>query len=205
MESLEATFVKSIWSSKEIGWDVVASIGFSGGIVRMCNMIKGKKISVARTSHFWITVLMLEAWRENSISHVGHTRDFHLVEVHGQCGNLISSLVRKTSWKSLSKTGDMLGLEKASGVHSAEIYGQNSREIVYRNYLQADLLSIYRIEERNQIQKSKLNWLKVGDENSGFFHRFLNAKKRVNLITELMDDIGAVTRSFHDLYNHQDN
>lgn len=145
MESLEATFVKSIWSSKEIGWDVVASIVFSGGIVRMCNMIKvtvvgtikgrhslsvkcstvmldnqsertlwiqGKKISVARTSHFWITVLMLEAWRENSISHVGHTRDFHLVEVHGQCGNLISSLVRKTSWKSLSKTGDMLGLEK---------------------------------------------------------------------------------------------
>ena len=84
-------------------------------------------------------------------------------------------------------------------MHSAEIYGQNSREIVYRNYLQADLLSIYRIEERNQIQKSKLNWLKVGDENSGFFHRFLNAKKRVNLITELMDDIGAVTRSFHDI------
>lgn len=63
--------------------------------------------------------------------------------------------------------------------------------------MQAKLLSIYETKERNRIQKSKLNWLKVGDENLGFFHCFLNAKKRRNLITELVDDFGAVTRPLH--------
>lgn len=81
----------------------------------------------------------------------------------------------------------------------AEVSGLKSEEIECRNSLQAELLSIYRIEERSNTQNSKLHWLKVGDENSGFFHRFLSAQKRKNLITELVDDFGAATRSFHEI------
>lgn len=56
-----------------------------------------------------------------------------------------------------------------------------------RTFLRAELMTIYRLEERNLIQKSKLNWLTLGDENSNFFYRFLAAKKRRNLITELIN------------------
>lgn len=59
----------------------------------------------------------------------------------------------------------------------AERYGLNDEELAHKSALQADLLSVYRIEERNCIQKSKINWLTVGDENTGLFHRFLNEKR----------------------------
>lgn len=41
------------------------------------------------------------------------------------------------------------------------------------------------LEERNLIQKSKLNWLRLGDENTSFFYRFLAAKK-TKLFTEIL-------------------
>lgn len=65
-----------------------------------------------------------------------------------------------------------------------------------RMSLKAELFSLYRTEERNLRQKSKLNWLSLGDENSRFFHRFLAAKKRKNLIKELVGDQGSPTKSF---------
>ncbi|TYK01648.1 signal peptide peptidase-like 5 isoform X2 [Cucumis melo var. makuwa] len=54
--------------------------------------------------------------------------------------------------------------------------------------LEADLLEILRTKERNLLQKSKLTWLMLGDENTSFLHRFLAAKKRRNLIPELIND-----------------
>ena len=81
----------------------------------------------------------------------------------------------------------------------AELIGLNEEELDSRAALQAELLSFYQNEERNYIQKSKLNWLSLGDENTDFFHRFLNAKERRNLITELKDDNGVVSTSFHDI------
>ena len=35
MESFDALFIKSIWSSKEIIWEFVESVGASGGILTM--------------------------------------------------------------------------------------------------------------------------------------------------------------------------
>lgn len=79
---------------------------------------------------------------------------------------------------------------------TAVLVGLNVEELVFRSALQAEILSIYRIEGHNFIQKSKLNWLAVVDENTSFFHRFLNAKKKKNLITELKDDEESMTKSF---------
>ena len=44
--------------------------------------------------------------------------------------------------------------------------------------LKANLLELHRREERDLIQKSKLNWMKLGDEDTKFFHRFLAAEKK---------------------------
>ena len=49
---------------------------------------------------------------------------------------------------------------------TAEFVGLNAEELVFRSALQLEILSIYQIEERNFIQKRKLNWLAVGDENT---------------------------------------
>ena len=47
-----------------------------------------------------------------------------------------------------------------------------------RSSLKTDLMFLYRIEETSLIQKSKLNWLKLGDENTNFIYRFLGGKKK---------------------------
>ncbi|TYK03825.1 exodeoxyribonuclease-like [Cucumis melo var. makuwa] len=51
------------------------------------------------------------------------------------------------------------------------LVGLNVEELVFRSALQAEILSIYRIEGHNFIQKSKLNWLAVVDENTNLYKR----------------------------------
>ena len=50
-------------------------------------------------------------------------------------------------------------------------------ELESRSSLKAELMSLHKIEEMNLIQKRKLNWIRLGDENTSFFHRFLTVKK----------------------------
>lgn len=40
----------------------------------------------------------------------------------------------------------------------------NSMESYIRMSLKAELLSLYQMDERTLVQKSKLNWLNLGDE-----------------------------------------
>lgn len=83
----------------------------------------------------------------------------------------------------------------------AENSGYSSLEMDMRLSLKAELLSLYRLEERNLILKSKLTWLKLGDENSSFFHHFLAEKNRRNLISELINEQGILTNSFREIEN----
>ena len=75
-----------------------------------------------------------------------------------------------------------------------ESLNMSSLDNILKLSIKSDLLAIYRREERDLIQKSKLNWLKSGDENTSFFHRFLAAKRRHSLISELIDDQGTPYR-----------
>lgn len=75
----------------------------------------------------------------------------------------------------------------------------STTEMDIRLAIKVDLLNLYLLEERNLIQKSKLNWLKLGDENTKFFHRFLSAKRRRYMITELSSDSNMVLHSFRDI------
>ena len=65
--------------------------------------------------------------------------------------------------------------------------------------LKVELLGRFMNDERNLIQKRKLNWLKLGGENSSFFYRFLAAKKRKNLIAELVDKDCSILLSFWEM------
>ncbi|XP_038904301.1 uncharacterized protein LOC120090656 [Benincasa hispida] len=65
--------------------------------------------------------------------------------------------------------------------------------------LKADLLALYQLEEKSLIQKCKLKWLKEGDENTSFFHRFLSTRKRKNLFAKLLNDQDLPTRFTRDI------
>lgn len=71
-----------------------------------------------------------------------------------------------------------------------ECFGLSSGERGKRCVLQNGLLNIYIEKEGTLIQKCKVHWLKEGDENTKFFHRYLAAWKRKALISELKNDSG---------------
>lgn len=64
-----------------------------------------------------------------------------------------------------------------------------------------DLMEIYLTKERNSIQKMQTSQAKRGNVNSGFFHRFLAAKKRHQhaFIFELQSINGISLLTYHDI------
>lgn len=71
--------------------------------------------------------------------------------------------------KSKRQEEEIIG-ETEKGDSLAKNSETDQEELSLRMSLKADLLVIYRMEERNLIQKSKLNRLKLGDGNTNFFH-----------------------------------
>jgi len=45
-------------------------------------------------------------------------------------------------------------------------------------------------EEIYWVQRARANWLKHGDRNTNFFHRFASSRKKRNLVKGLVDDQG---------------
>lgn len=79
-------------------------------------------------------------------------------------------------------------LESITALDRKEVSaGLSSLDSERRRDLKRDLLGIYILEERNLIQKRKVQWLREGDENTGFFHRVLVVKKRRAFVMELFD------------------
>lgn len=106
---------------------------------------------------------------------------------HGWAGFVLSTKLRKVksavkAWN-LNFENEKKKTEEAliKEIEISELLIENSEDDgVGRDIclsLKADLLALYCIKERNLMQKSKLNWLSLGDENSKFFHRFLSAKR----------------------------
>jgi hypothetical protein len=47
-------------------------------------------------------------------------------------------------------------------------------------------------EELYWVQRGRVNWLKHGDQNTAFFHRFASARRKRNFIKCLKNDAGNV-------------
>lgn len=64
-------------------------------------------------------------------------------------------------------------------------------ERVKENELKRDLYNAYRDEDVYWSQKSRINWLKFGDQNTAFFHASTIQRQGFNRIAKLKDDEGV--------------
>jgi hypothetical protein len=60
-------------------------------------------------------------------------------------------------------------------------------------------MNLLRQEEETWRQKSRINWLAVGDRNTKFFHAYANSRKQINTIWEISKDDGTVISSNQDI------
>ena len=90
-DTLNSAFIKSLWSSKDIGWDYVASVGSSGGILTMWD---SSKISVTEVikRHFSLSIKCLTLCKKVC----------WITNVYGPCG----CRERKLVWPELSSLAD---------------------------------------------------------------------------------------------------
>ncbi|XP_062075488.1 uncharacterized protein LOC133779554 [Humulus lupulus] len=51
-------------------------------------------------------------------------------------------------------------------------------------------------------QRSKINWLQFGDDNTAYFHACLKQRKATNRITSFIDDDGQINDKFEDVVAH---
>ncbi|XP_062075236.1 uncharacterized protein LOC133779270 [Humulus lupulus] len=51
-------------------------------------------------------------------------------------------------------------------------------------------------------QRSKINWLRFGDDNTAYFHACLKERKATNRITSFIDDDGQINDKFEDVVAH---
>lgn len=59
--------------------------------------------------------------------------------------------------------------------------------------LQGYAYDLARLEEMKWQQRSSVHWLKLGDNNTKYFHVIASSKYKVNLIKELQMDLGNIT------------
>ncbi|XP_062075282.1 uncharacterized protein LOC133779324 [Humulus lupulus] len=51
-------------------------------------------------------------------------------------------------------------------------------------------------------QRSKVNWLRFGDDNTAYFHACLKQRKASNRITSFINDVGQINEKFEDVVAH---
>lgn len=69
-----------------------------------------------------------------------------------------------------------------------EAQSLEEEEVDELHNLSAQILSFRKLHSNMQWQKSRLNWLRVGDANSKFFHSIMSASMRVNVIISIKVD-----------------
>jgi len=83
------------------------------------------------------------------------------------------------------------------------------QDVAELHKLSADILALSKLQTSMQWQKSRVNWLKEGDENSKKIHCIMASRKRTNSIISLLvdgvsiDDVEPVRQAvFQHFHNH---
>lgn len=81
------------------------------------------------------------------------------------------------------------------------ILGGNGTEeqLQQKKIITAELMDLIGNEEAFYRQKSRMNWLQEGDNNTQFFHKMVSAKQRSQGLTMLKDDQGNVYQSLKEI------
>ncbi|XP_062115116.1 uncharacterized protein LOC133829344 [Humulus lupulus] len=65
-----------------------------------------------------------------------------------------------------------------------------------------ELTQQYKIYDSYLRQRSKVNWLRCGDDNTAFFHACLKHQKEINRITSFVSDTGQLVEDFDEVVDH---
>ncbi|XP_056685657.1 uncharacterized protein [Spinacia oleracea] len=96
--------------------------------------------------------------------------------------------LHKLEFQGISSKIDQARLQLDSIQNQLQQNHSDSFLLSQEHICSAELRKRLRIEEVALRQKSRLQWLKVGDSNSRFFFAAVKERNRVNRITELIDD-----------------
>jgi hypothetical protein len=90
---------------------------------------------------------------------------------------------------------ELLALDIKEGVH-----GLTHEEQILRESHKAELIRLAHLAEISKHQKSRVLWLKEGDNNTKFFHKMANSHRRYNYMENLEVD-GVVYEEIQDIRN----
>ena len=107
----------------------------------------------------------------------------------------------KVEFGEVTKQKEMI-LDNLSALAIKEESGQwNPSDILHRKNLENDFSTIQRREELMWQQRSKVKWLREGDNNTKYFHKIASGRKRRNCLVSIKDrdkrHVGQVAISQH--------
>ncbi|XP_062089528.1 uncharacterized protein LOC133796064 [Humulus lupulus] len=99
------------------------------------------------------------------------------------------------SWHKSIKAHGLEGITRILDPHSADF--QREERSTFETFVyQAKYYDSY------LRQRSKVNWLRFGDDNTAYFHACLKQRKASNRITSFINDAGQVNEKFEDVVAH---
>lgn len=96
----------------------------------------------------------------------------------------------------------------SSGFSDDHDLGHDSRHLsIQKIHVETTLSDIYSREEVMWTQRAKAHWLKRGDDNTAYFHRLANGRRRTNQISSLLHnnveftEVGEIKEAFVEYCN----
>uniref|UniRef100_A0A803NTC1 Reverse transcriptase domain-containing protein n=1 Tax=Cannabis sativa TaxID=3483 RepID=A0A803NTC1_CANSA len=201
LERLDWAVGNSIWHSQHLN-NTLNHLDFFGSDHRAIqlsfNQTHNSPFSKKKNKRFlfenvWLSEpqwndVLLEAWSSNTPSDDPST---NLFLKQSTCATFLSN------WKHKAFFGFQKRIKQAQ---LALEQARNSQDTSSKSYsrqkaLQANLDSLLFKEETYWRQRSRIQWLNLGDKNTRFFHKFASNRKRSNRIDSLTSEDGIV---FHD-------
>eukprot|EP00253_Pinus_taeda_P017747 PITA_17747 len=143
-------------------------------------------------------LMVTTAWRDSAITDSSCAPSFHTRM------KFIRSIVK--SWQTANKKNNRVELQHIQcdldHIHTA--HDPNTMSFNIRRQI-AELtrrkLQLLKMEESSWHLKSRALWLRLGDRNTKFFHRYANHRREINAIWRISDGNGGFLYSQQDITN----
>ncbi|XP_062093665.1 uncharacterized protein LOC133799682 [Humulus lupulus] len=92
-------------------------------------------------------------------------------------------------------TYNMAQIQLQQDIHSAMFQVEEQQAL-------SNLVQTSRLYDSYLRQRSKVNWLRLGDDNTTFFHAYLKKRKEVNRITSFLTETGQIIDNYEEVVDH---